>query len=486
MAKLPTPPLSRRAASTAPLSYAQERLWFIDAAAPGSAVYNVPLLTRWNEPVDIAALTRALAAVVARHEVLRTTYGLRDGRPVQYVGEPVPVPVEVIPTALRDDAELAPHARAPFDLATAPPLRCVVWQGGPDGDATLLVAHHIAVDGWSLTALYEDLAEVYEQALSGAEPRLAELAVQYADFAAWDREVGGHPAMTERLDARLAEILAVPGDLALGPCPPRRALPEGDRLGRQHTFRLNAQLVADTRELATRLRATDFVVLFAAFQAVVQRWTGQEEFLLGTVAANRPHPSVEQLVGFFVNTVPLRCRLDVRWSFERLCDEVRGESFRALSHQRLPFDQLTARAAADRSRPQGPLVGVGFVLQNMPAPRLGDRPRWTAPRLLPTGTAKQDLTLVLAYDSDDDGDGILATVEYATDRYTEETVRELAGHFQVLLAAAVADPRAPLCRLPLTRPADGRPGPGVLFGEERDLVGEYRERLAVAEQGDRA
>ncbi|MER7399819.1 condensation domain-containing protein [Streptomyces sp. NPDC000151] len=478
MAQLPSPPLTRRAATSAPLSCAQERLWFIDAAAPGSAAYNVPLLTRWHEPVDTAALARALTALVARHEILRTTYGLREGRPVQYIGDPAPVPVEVLAGPPGED-ELADRARAPFDLSAGQPLRCTVWRGGPEGDAMLLVVHHIAVDGWSLGALYEDLAAAYEQAITGLAPRLPQLPVQYADFAEWDREVAAHPALAERVAARLAQLRTVSGDLALGSCPPRPSLPEGDRRGAQHTFHVAAELAADAEKLASDVRATPFVVLLAAFQVVVQRWTGRDEFLLATVAANRPHPAVEELVGFFVNTVPLHCAPQAEWTFERLCTEVRGEAFRALSHQRLPFEQLTAGAGADRTRAPGPLATVGFVLQNAPAPRLGDRPRWGPPRLLPTGTTKLDVTLTLEYAPE----GLRGTVEYDTDRYSADTARQLAAHFTALLAAAVAAPGTALLALPLTEPSAGRPPRTVLAGPRRDLAAEYRERLAGTAPG---
>ncbi|QHC22565.1 condensation domain-containing protein [Streptomyces sp. GS7] len=479
MARLPSPPLTRRHAATAPLSRAQERLWFIDAAAPGSAAYNVPLLTRWYEPLDPRALASALAAVVERHEILRTTYGLRDGRPVQHVGAPGPVPLEVTARPPEGDEELARHARAPFDLAAGPPLRCAVWQGGPDGDLMLLVVHHIAVDGWSLGALYEDLAAAYGQALGGGVPRLPELPLQYTDFAEWDREVSAPSATAERVGARLAQLRGASGDLALGSCPPRPQVPEGDRRGAQHLFTVPGELSTAAEELAAELRATPFVVLFAAFQAVVQRWTGREEFLLGTVAANRAHPAVEGLIGFFVNTVPLVCRPEPDRPFARLCTEVRGEAFRSLSHQRLPYEQLAAAAGADRFREPGPLVSVGFVLQNAPAPRLGDRPRFGPPRLLPTGTTKLDVTLTLEYGDD----GLLGTVEYDLDRYGESTARQLAGNFTTLLAAAVAAPGTALRALPLTERTAGRPPVTVLDGGRRDLAAHYRQRIGAVTGG---
>ncbi|MEV3987623.1 amino acid adenylation domain-containing protein [Streptomyces sp. NPDC049837] len=474
----PTAPY-RRSATVAPLSSAQERLWYIDAASPGTAVYNVPLLTRWNRPVEVTALTKALTAVVTRHEVLRTTYGLRDGRPVQYVHAPAPVPVEVV-DGPATTGELERRARAPFDLSAAPPLRCTVWRGGEAGDSMLLTVHHIAIDGWSLSTLYEDLAAAYEQALTGEAVDLPELPVQYADFAAWERTCHDDDALAAALDARAAQLLPALGEVTLGSRPPRRSVPEGDRKGEQYVFHLPAGLVREAGDLATRLRATPFTVLFAAFQAVVQRWTGRQEFLLSTVAANRPHAAVAGLVGFFVNTVPLVCRPDPQGTFEQLCTQVRGEAFRVLDHQRLPFDRLLARTGGEGLRRGDGLADIGFILQNAPAPRTDGEPRWQPPVLLPTGTAKQDLSLVLEYrdggpdggpgeglDEGPDG-GLTGTIEYDVERYDGETARALAENFTAFLRAAVRDPGAKLCQLPLTTRASGALPPGVLVGEERD------------------
>ncbi|GAA3143568.1 amino acid adenylation domain-containing protein [Streptomyces rectiviolaceus] len=451
------PPAPQRLAATvAPLSPAQERLWFIHQAAPDSAVYNVPLLSRWRKRISVPALTAALAAVVARHEVLRTSYAVRDGAAVQHMAEPgsVRVPLTVIESGPPGDPELAREARAPFALDAGPPLRCTVWQEGDGSGTMLLTVHHIAIDGWSLGALYGDLADAYRQALTGARPVLPELPVQYADFAVWDRAVADDPALEARVRERAARLAGAVGELELGPCPPRRRTAEGDRRGEQHRFALDAELSAAADALAKRLKVTPFVVLFAAFQAVVQRWTGRREFLLGTVAANRPHPAVEGLVGFFVNSVPLHCAPDPEATFAELCTASRGEAFRVLAHQRLPFDRLTAAV-------RGNLADVGFVLQNAPAADPGGRHPWHPPVLLPTGTAKQDLSLILEYAPDG---GLSATIEYATDRYRAETAAHVAESYRALLTAAVADPESRLRELPVTRRASGELPYGVLTG----------------------
>ncbi|MFD7660092.1 amino acid adenylation domain-containing protein [Actinosynnema sp. NPDC059797] len=456
MNDLPSGP-TRLGARVAPLSFAQERLWFIDAAAPGSATYNVPLLLNWRGTVDPAALRAALRSVVDRHEVLRTTYHLRDGALVQEIGDTGEPDVEVVDLSGVDGArdraraEAAVLARRGFDLAARPPLRCAVWRGVPGGDLVLLVVHHIAVDGWSLPSLFADLAAAYDAVESGRPAALPEPPVQYADFAVWDRAVTDSPAMEALLANRAEELNEVPGDLVLGPARPRVAAADGDRPGDEHVFPIPADLWSGVHDLARSLRATPFVVLFAAYQAVLQRWSGRDDFLVGTVTANRPHASVEELVGFFVNTVPLRCRPEPDLAFAELCKRVRTEAFKSLTHQRIPFDRLTARTSRGTAT-------IGFALQNMPAPSADGR--WGAPELLPTGTAKFDLILIV----EDEQGSPRGRVEFDTDVYSAEVAARLAGNFLTLLTAAVRDPATTVARLPL-----GASREGVLVGADQDL-----------------
>jgi acyl carrier protein len=465
---------------TAPLSYAQERLWFIDAAAPGSVTYNVPLLLRWTGPIDLPALRLALAAVTARHEVLRTTYRLADGKPVQVVARPGPVEVAVAAAAgwAEARAQAAALARVPFRLAAEPPLRVTVWPGLPGGDAMLLTIHHIAVDGWSLAVLFADLAGAYEAALRGERPSLPPLPVQYADYAVWDRDAGAGERAGELLADRVAQLRAVPAGLALaGRCPATRT--EGDRPGDQHEFDVPAALWAGVLALAGRLRVTPFVVVFAAFQEVLRRWSGRSEFLVGVLAADRPHPALEELVGFFVNTVPQRCRVDPERTFAQLCLGVRAEAYRCLSYQRLPFDRVTA---AMPETPRGELVTVGFALQNFPTPRYAAPPRWRPAEVLPTGSAKFDLLFLL----DESLGRPRGTIEYDPDRYAAAIPVTLAGHVLALLSAAVADPDRPLRRLPLTGrggyPPCVRPGPTRVWKTTATTVLDLiAERIAAAD-----
>ncbi|MFE3068110.1 condensation domain-containing protein [Streptomyces sp. NPDC059247] len=488
-----------------PLSFAQERLWFADATSPGNPTYNVPLLFRAPGPLDPKVLSLALAAVAERHEPLRTVYRLVDGRPVQEVRPAEPVPVDVVDLTGEPDAvnrverEARERGRAPFDLATGPLVRCTLWQGLPEGDAVLLTIHHIAVDGWSLAPLFDDLARAYEAVAAGDPAELPALPTRYADFAALERAAEHDPANVRALDERVAEMLRVAPGLRLAGRADRPAGPDGTRPGEQLTVTVPPRVRDRIEEFARALRVTPYVVLTSAVQAVLQRWSGRGEFLLGTMTANRDHPGLEEAVGFFVNNTPLRCRIDPADSFRGLCTATRKEAFRSLSHQRVPFDRLTSAVAAAHAAGRRPLVEVGFVYQNAPSPRSGGS-GWTAPVVLGTGTAKFDLLLIL----EDGPAGLAVTVEYDSELYRRSSARALAEGVAALLDAAVADPDAPLDSLPelpgqpradalppppepVTRtavPADGRtagasPAPGAaLEGAEAEAAELFVTALA--------
>ncbi|GGW16450.1 hypothetical protein GCM10010501_32770 [Streptomyces libani subsp. rufus] len=463
MSEQSNPVLGRRHAAEAPLSAAQQSLWFIEQAHPGTTAYHVPLLLRWNEQADLPALRQALRSLTERHEALRTTYASRDGRPVQVVGPPRPVDVTVRRLDVRPGRdELDAVVRVPFDLENGPLLRCDLWQGAPEGDTLLITVHHIAFDGWSLATFFDDLREAYDAALSGGRVESPEPALQYADFAAWESDSRQQRDVEGRA-ARRADELAEAADSPL--FPGRGPRTDEVRPGGHLAFPVPAELWEGTGQVATRLRATPFVVLFAAFQEVLRRWSGAEDFLVGTVMANRPKPVLEGVVGCFVNTVPLRCSPAPGITFEELCLRSRTEAFRSLAHQDIPFDRLTAATAAKRGSGRGPLVEVAFGLQNMPAPRDRGLRRWEQPELLPTGTARYDLLLLI----EQRADGVVGTIEYDLALCSDETAERFRDAYLALLAAAVRAPETALAALPLSSRAPGAPIPGVLTGPRRDL-----------------
>ncbi|WND19657.1 non-ribosomal peptide synthetase [Streptomyces violaceus] len=457
------PVLGRRGMAEAPLSATQQSLWFIEQAHPGTAAYHVPLLMRWSETVDLPALRRALRHLTTRHEALRTTYSSHDGRPVQRVGPPRPVDVTVSGLDARPGPdELAAVAQVPFDLEKGPLLRCHLWQGAPEGDTLLLTVHHIAFDGWSLATLLDDLREAYDAALSQGCAASGGPAVQYADFALWEHETWQQRDVEGRAGRRADEL----AEASASPLFPGRGPRTDDvRTGGHLAFSVPGDLWEETGLLATRLRATPFVVLFAAFQEVLRRWSGAADFVVGTVMANRPKPVLEGVVGCFVNTVPLRCSPAPDITFEELCLRSRTESFRSLAHQDIPFDRLTALTAAKRGSCRGPLVEVAFGLQNMPAPRGSGHQRWQQPEVLPTGTARYDLLLLI----EDRADDVVGTIEYDLALCSEETAERFRDAYLALLAAAVRAPDTVLAALPLSSREPGAAIPGVLIGPRRDL-----------------
>jgi non-ribosomal peptide synthetase component F len=477
--------LRRRGERVAPASAGQERLWLIEETSQGSAAYNVPVFLAWRERVDVAALQAALRFVVERHEALRTAYELRDGRLLQIVRDPQAPPVEVVDADSMAEAraQAARRGREPFDLAGGTVLRCVVWRGMPGGDALLLVVHHIAVDGWSLGPLLDDLALAYDAALDGKQPSADELPLQYADFAVWDRAMAETPDVQRLIGERAGQLLELSDELVLAGCGRSPAAAEGSRPGRQRDFPVPREVAARAGQLSRAMRATPFVLWFAAVQAALYRWSGRREFLVGAVTANRNHPELERLVGFFANTVPLRCAVDPDRSFAELCRTARTEAFRSLSHQKIPYDQLTAAVNAARGTGRSALVNVGFVHQ---APPTGHA-RWMPPAELSTDAAKFDLMIII----NEVGDDLTITVEYDTDRYSDEACGRLGGTLVELLTAAVGEPDRPLKEFLGEPPAVQGTGPAAAPRKREDapLTDEQRRAaelfVAVLSTGSR-
>lgn len=468
------PELASSGASVAPLSSAQERLWLIDQSAPGSPTYSVPLLLHWSGPVDVPALRVALDGLAARHDILRTTYERRGDQVVQVVAEHAVLPLDVVGDVPDVRADALRRSREGFDLAAAPPARCVVWR-----DAVLLLIHHIAVDGWTLAPLFEDLTELYRSAVAGTPAPQPSAGLRYVDYAQWDRRSLDDPALREQLRRRADTLVEAPGPVRLGGARPVEPALEGDRPGRQVVFDIDAHLVAAADELARRTRGTPFVVFLAVYLETLRRWADRTEFVIGTYAVNRPHPALERMVGFFVNTVPLVLRCGAG-TFRELVAANRAEAFATLRHQRLPFDRLTAEAA---TRGRRGLADLGFAYQNFPAAQVDD-PLWTL-ELLPTDTAKADLLLIVeTVDTAARG-----TVEFATDRYPDELGDRFAADYHAILTAVLADPDCPLSEIHVPHGPLATPEPMTVttvreaapLTARREAAGLFRTVLSTVE-----
>jgi amino acid adenylation domain-containing protein len=464
-----------------PLSFAQQRLWFIAQLEPGSPVYNVPAAVRLTGPLDRAALAAGFDEVLARHEVLRTTFGdppqsggAFPGEPVQRIAPPGtwPLPgldLRGLPAARREsEARRAAglDSGRPFDLERGPLARTLLLRLEDDDHWLVLTVHHIVFDGWSAGVLIRELASLYAPSAAG-EPRrlpplrsLPPLQVQYADFAWWQRLWLTGEAL-EREMAYWREQLAPAPQLLELPTDRPRPLVQRHR-GGSRELRLPAALAAELRALARRQDATLFMTLLAGFHALLTRCSGQLESSVGAPVAGRNHPEIENLIGCFVNTLVLRASLRPDFTFVDLLAQTRETSLAALAHQELPFERLVEQLAPARSRSHAPLFQVMFVLQHAAAGtpesgamagvggglRIGGL---TFSRLpVASRTAKFDLTLVVEETSRD----LAATLEYDRDLFDAATVDLLAASFRTLLAAAAGAPGKRLAELPLLGPVE--------------------------------
>ncbi|MDI5962224.1 non-ribosomal peptide synthetase [Streptantibioticus silvisoli] len=444
-----------------PLSFAQQRLWFLDQLEPGRSEYVLPVALRVRGPLETAVLESALGALVARHETLRTRFTAdADGRPLQTVDAAYPVPVTVHDLRDAGDATaraeaartlLAAEAARPFDLAADPMLRAAVARLADDDHHLLLTVHHIASDGWSEGVLARELREHYAAALEDREPDLPELPVAYADFAVWQRQW----LTGERLDGQLdywREQLAGIEPLEL-PTDHRRPPVRGSR-GATHTFSVPADVTAALKAAAAERGASPFMALLSVFQLLLSKYSGQQDIAVGTPIAGRNRAEVEDLVGFFVNTLVLRTDLSGNPTFTELLDRVKDTALAAYDHQDLPFERIVEELAPERDLSRNPLFQTLFVLQNVP-----DGNDWALPGLtvepaaVTTPEAQFDLTLYLTEAPDGSLD---ASLVYAADLLEPATAERLAGHFRTLLAAVGTTPGARLGDLEMLTPAERR------------------------------
>ncbi|HYH82920.1 MAG TPA: amino acid adenylation domain-containing protein, partial [Longimicrobium sp.] len=435
---------------TAPPSFAQARLWVLERMDPGSAAYTMPHPLRIRGALDADALGRALDAVRARHATLRTVFEEREGGPVQVIHPPEarPVPVSDLSFLSTDEREaevrrrIDRDANTGFDLVRGPLVRAELLRLAADEHVLLLCMHHLVGDGWSMGVFARELGALYAALRDGREPDLAALPVQYADFAAWQREA---------LAGETLERLTAFWRAALAGAPPALELP-ADRVRpaaeshRGHTLksRIAPALAARLRDFARAEGATLFNVLAAAFRAALARHSGQAEVVLGTPVANRQKAELEGLIGFFVNTLPLRARVDAGEGFRALVQREKAVALAAFDHQDLPFDRVVEELKLPRDPARNPVFQAMVTLQNarMDAVALGGVE--IVPLAPEYHTTKFDLTL----DSYEEDDGaIRVEAEYATDLFDAPTVDRIVRHFHALVEEGTDAPGRPLSLL---------------------------------------
>ncbi|MFF4923263.1 amino acid adenylation domain-containing protein [Kitasatospora sp. NPDC001261] len=448
-------------------SFTQERMWLIERLSDGPALYNVHEVFRLRGPLDVAALGHGLTDLVRRHEVLRTAFPEEDGRPVPSVepARPVDLPVTDLRTEPAERrTELAldlVHSEIlrPFDLAAAPLLRASLLRVDEDEHLLVVVVHHIAVDGWSMPLLWDDLSAMYRSRLEGREHELPPLRIQYADFAHWQRARLSGDRLQSQLDYWSAQLsglspLDLPTDRPRGPVRAGR----GERI----TFTVPEELAERLRLLGRRHGATMFMTLLAGFQALLARYSGQSDVAVGTPVAGRTRPELDPLVGSFINTVVLRTDLADDPGFAELLDRVRRTALDAYAHQDVPFERLVQELRPARGLDRNPLFQVMVAGLSDPTASLRLAGTEVEQLEVDNGTAKVDLSLVIAdRPGGPDGTagtsgttGTTGTVAFDTALFDRASVERLVGHYLRLLDAAADDPDRPVSRLDLLTEAE--------------------------------
>ncbi|HKH48755.1 MAG TPA: amino acid adenylation domain-containing protein, partial [Thermoanaerobaculia bacterium] len=470
----PAPPLVAVPREGAlPLSFAQQRLWFIDQLEPGSPLYNMPGALRAEGPLDGVVLALCLGEIVRRHETLRTVFAAPEGTPVQVIqpAQPFPLPVvdlSGLPAGAREALVLRlirEEAARPFDLTREPLLRGLLVRLAQCDHAVTLTLHHIAGDGWSLGILVREIAALYPPFAARRPSPLPELPVQYGDFAVWQRSWLHGEVLEQEIAWWRRQLAGLPPLLELPTDRPRPAA-QSFR-GATRPVRLPAGLTRQAEALARREGATLFMVLLAGFQTLLARYSGQDDLAVGSSVAGRNRVETEGLIGFFVNTLVLRADLAGGPTFRELLGRVRETALAAYLHQDAPFEKLVEELAPERSLAQTPLFQVMFELQNVPTASLEIQDLHVRP-VGDTGTvAKFDLTLNL---EERDG-GLSGTMEHATDLFDVTTIDLLMRHYERLLAAAVAAP-------------EGRVGePSLLSAaESHQLLAEWNDTAEALSQ----
>lgn len=450
--------ISRRATLTpAFASFAQRRLWFLDQFKPDNSVYNIPLVLHLAGELNAEALEAALNALVARHETLRTCFTEEDGEPLQEIAAKVNVllPIDELGgmSEVVRDMELQKRLRSeidmPFDLAQGPLLRVRLFKLGKATHVLVLTLHHIIADGWSIGVLMRDLSALYYAYHKSMPSPLPALPVQYADYAIWQRDCFQCAVLEKQLSYWREQLK----DLTVLELPTDRPRPAIQRFrGAQVVFFMTEAVTKKLELLCQRAGSTLFMTLLAAFQVLLQRYSGQDDIVVGSPIAGRITTEIESLIGFFVNTLVLRTDLSGNPTFLELLARVREMALNAYAHQDIPFDKLVEESQADRDLSRNPLFQIAFVLQNTPQAEL-DLPGIKT-RLLSAqkATAKFDLTLIITKKSGE----LQGLLEYNTDLFDAITVECLANHFHNLLADILSDPDQPLSELSLLSDSEQR------------------------------
>ncbi|HLF24980.1 MAG TPA: amino acid adenylation domain-containing protein [Anaerolineae bacterium] len=468
----------RWATEPTPLSFAQQRMWFLNRLEPESSAYHLLIAVRLTGRLHLPTLARSLDEIVRRHEVLRTTFPEVEGQSIQVIAPSLTLPLPLIDLSNLPAAESETRVRQlalgevgrPFDLECGPMLRVCVLRLGVEEHVLVLVLHHIVFDFWSQGVLLRELALVYPAFLTGKSAPLAELPIQYADYAVWQREWLQGQVLDEQL-TYWKQQLAGAANLELPSDWPRP--PVMSYRGKTLTVQWPEDLSRGLHALCQREGVTLFMLLLAAFGVALHRYTRQTDITVGTPIANRTRAELEELIGFFVNTLVLRLDLSGQPSFRELLRRVRDVCRAAYAHQDLPFERLVDELQVERSLSRSALFQVMLVLQNAPLPEVKlPGLTWQALRMEPE-TAQFDLSLTFL----EGPTGLIGSLSYRTDLFTEGRMKRLVGHLQTVLEAVAGDATQRISELPLLTP-DERQQLLVVWNE---TYRPYRDRGCIHE-----
>ncbi|EEF60006.1 non-ribosomal peptide synthetase [Pedosphaera parvula] len=469
--------ISRRAnPDEYPLSFSQKRLWFLDQLEPGPH-YNDHFHLRIQGPLNPAFLQKSLDEIVRRHEVLRASFVVQNGEPAQRIAPSLTVALpfvdlSAIPESLRmqEATRIAVEdGKVLFDLGNGPVFRAQLVRLDESDHLLLLTLHHIAIDGWSRGVFLKELTALYE-AFNASQPSpLAPLAIQYADFAAWQQQFVQEEALVRQLAYWKQQLTGAPALLEWPTTFPRPAI-QSFR-GARKPIRIPKATSQGLATLGKQEGCTLFMTLLAAFQVLAGRYTGQEDIVVGSPIANRNRVEIEGLIGYFLNTLVLRTKLSGNPTFREVMSQVREVSLAAYANQDVPYEKLVEELHPARDQSHNPVFQVMFIFQNAPAPALRTKELVISPFEIDAGISKFDLTFNL----EESPEGIFGWIEYATDLFDHAAIDRLIGHYQTLLTTAVREPNLPIAQLPILTPSEKQ----QLFTEWNDTLTDYPRNICI-------
>ncbi|HEV8494807.1 MAG TPA: condensation domain-containing protein, partial [Candidatus Angelobacter sp.] len=435
-----------------PLSFAQERLWFLDQLDGGSATYNIPSALRLQGNLNAGVLEKVFAEIIRRHEVLRTVFVTLHDQPIQQILPDVAFSLPVIDLSDLPLEEVKQHitqdAAQPFDLAQGPLLRVSLLKVSEQDHTLLLNMHHSISDGWSTGILMSELATLYSAFLHNQPSPLPELSMQYADFATWQRNWLQGENLGRQASYWKQQLTGAPALLELPTDHPRPAVQTFN--GHALSFNISPQLSQSLKDLSRQHNATPFMTLYAAFAVLLSRYSRQDDIVIGSPIAGRNRTEIEGLIGFFVNTLALRTDLSANPTFSELLEQVQHTTLDAYAHQDLPFEKLVEELRPERTLSYAPIFQVMFVLQNTLGERLQIPGLEISYPEFENTTAKFDLSLGMG----ESEQGLAGSFEYNTDLFDASTIERMIGHWQTLLAGIVSHPNEKISNLPLLTEAE--------------------------------